>query len=138
MSSAYNKFNSFVQNLTDKTQNFSADTFKVMLTNTAPVATNATYSAISGTEVANGNGYTTGGTVTTITESNTSGVVKEVGTPITWTATGSVGPLRYAVLYNSTSGGLVGWWDYGSSVTLNSGDTFVWTPDPTNGIFQLS
>ena len=138
MSSAYNKFNSFVQNLTDKTQNFSADTFKVMLTNTAPVATNATYSAISSNEVANGNGYTTGGAATTITETNTSGTIKEVGTAITWTASGSVGPLRYAVLYYSTSCGLVGWWDYGSSVSLNSGDTFVWTPDATNGIFQLS
>lgn len=134
----YNKFNSFVQKLTDKGISFASDTFKVMLTNTAPVATNTVYSGISGTEVANGNGYTTGGAVTTITESNTSGTVKEVGTAITWTASGSVGPLRYAVLYDSTTGDLVAWWDYGASITLNSGDTFTWTPDATNGIFQLS
>ena len=136
--SAYNKFNIFVQNLTDKSISFSADTFKVMLTNTAPVATNTTYTSISSNELAGGNGYTTGGGVTTITETNTSGTVKEVGTNVSWTASGAFGPFRYAVLYDSTSGGLVGWWDYGSSITMASGDSFTWTPDATNGIFQLS
>ncbi len=135
---SYNKFNSFVQKLTDKAISFASDTFKVMLTNTAPVDTNTTYTSISGGEVSNGNGYTTGGAATTITETNTTGTVKEAGTAITWTASGALGPFQYAVLYDSTTGDLVAWWDYGSSVSLVNGDTFTWTPDPTNGIFQLS
>lgn len=138
MTVAYNKFNSFPQKLTDKAISFAADTFKLMLTNTAPVATNATYTAISGTELANGNGYTTAGSTVTITESSTGGVVTEKGSTVTITATGAVGPFRYAVFYDSTTGDLVGWWDYGSSITMANGDTFTWTPDATNGILQLS
>ena len=40
-------------------------------------------------------------------------------------------PLRvgreYAVIYNSTaaSGNLIGWWDYGSALSTNNGDTFT-------------
>jgi hypothetical protein len=49
------------------------------------------------------------------------------GTQVVFTASGSVGPFQYAVLYNDTaaSKNLVAWWDYGSAVTLNSGDTFT-------------
>ena len=51
-----------------------------------------------------------------------------VGTDVTWTATtGGFGPFRYAVLYNDThaSDALIGWWDYGSSVSCaNAGETF--------------
>lgn len=133
---SFNKFNTFTQELVEAEINFNSDTFKVMLTNTGPVATNSTYSNISGTEVASGNGYTTGGTATTISLGNASGTETVSGTSVTWTATGSVGPLRYAVLYDSTAGYLVGWWDYGSSVTLNSGDTFEW--NPASGIFTLA
>jgi hypothetical protein len=37
----YNKFNQFVDDLAKGVHNFASHTFKVMLTNTAPVATNA-------------------------------------------------------------------------------------------------
>lgn len=57
---AFNKFNSFVEAVAEKAHNLGADTLKVMLTNTAPVATNTKYADISATELANGNGYTTG------------------------------------------------------------------------------
>jgi hypothetical protein len=133
----YNKFNSFPQKLTDKAIAMNADTFKFMLSNTAPVATNAVKTDI--TQISGVNGYTTDGTATTITESAASGTVTEKGTAVTWTASGgSIGPLRYVVFYDSTTSDLIGWWDYGSSITLNSGDTFTVTPDATNGIFQLS
>lgn len=136
---AYNKFNSFPKKLTDKAIALNADTFKCMLTNTVPVSSNAVYTDVSGTELAGGNGYTTGGAVTTITESTSSGVVTEKGSTIVWTASGgTMGAFRYVIFYDSTTGDLVGWWDYGSSITLNSGETFTVTFDSVNGIFQLS
>lgn len=121
----------------------AGDTLKVMLTNTIPVATNAVYGDISGNELGSGNGYTTGGaTVTTSSSTQTSGLYKflaSLANP-TWTATGSMGPFRYAVMYDSSASTkvLIGWWDYGSALTLASTNTFTVTLDATNGVFQLS
>jgi hypothetical protein len=137
-----NKFNAFVQTLANGTINLSSDTMKVMLTNTAPVATNSLYGDISATELASGNGYATGGFAVTSQSSSQSGGIETVSGTLpnpTMTATGSVGPFRYAVLYDSTATTplkpLIGWWDYGSSVTLTSGQTF--TVSIASGIFTL-
>jgi hypothetical protein len=138
---SFNKFNSFAAYMPNGSTNLSSDTVKCLLTNTVPVATNTTYGSISGTELASGAGYTTGGATATLTSSSqTSGTYKFItalASP-TWTATGSMGPFRYAVLYDTTTGVLIGWWDYGSSLTLTSGQTFTVALDPTNGVFQLS
>jgi hypothetical protein len=126
----YNKFNAFVENQLISALDWNADTFKVMLTNTAPVSTNSVKADL--TEISTGNGYSAGGTATTITHSRSSGTSK----------IGSIGPFRYAVLYDDTptspADPLVAWWDYGSSVTLASGETFTVDFDATNGIFQLT
>ena len=37
----YNKFNQFAEDVLEAKHNFASDVFKVMLTNTAPVATNS-------------------------------------------------------------------------------------------------
>jgi hypothetical protein len=136
---AYNKFNSFVENLAEKVHNLGADTLKVALTNTAPVATNTVLANI--TQVANGNGYTTGGTAASITSSaQSSGTYKLVLGDVVFTATGAVGPFRYAVLYNDTATNdeLIGWWDYGSSITMANGDTFTVDFDATNGVLTIA
>ena len=57
---------------------------------------------------------------------------------ISITATGSVGPFRYAVVYNATSGKLVGWYDYASSITLTQNDQFAVNFDQTNGLLQIA
>lgn len=137
---AFNKFNPFVEAVAEKVHNLGADTLKVMLSNTAPAATNAVKADI--TEITAGNGYTAGGNTASITSSSqTSGTYKLVlGDPATWTATGgSIGPLRYAVLYNDTATNkeLIGWWDYGSSITLNAGETFTVDFDPTTGVLTI-
>lgn len=142
---AFNKVNAFVLQLGLATMNLSSDTSKFMLTNTAPVATNDAYSGgssnISGNEVANGNGYTTGGlALGSPTYTQASGIATYTGTIAssgTWTASGSVGPFRYVVAYDSTPTikSIVGWWDYGSSLTLTSGQTF--TISLSSGIFTL-
>jgi hypothetical protein len=138
----FNKFNAFTTDLTNGKHDFSSHTYKVMLTNVAPVATNSIKGNL--TEIAAGNGYTAGGTAVTITKSNSSGTEKiVVSSDITFTAAGgSIGPFRYAVLYNDTQASpakpLVGFWDYGSSVTLNDTETFTVDFDQTNGVIQVA
>jgi hypothetical protein len=137
---AYNKFNQFVDDLIAGVHNFDSHTFKVLLTNTAPVATNSVKADL--TEISAGNGYPAGGTATTISTSVASGTTKIVGTDVVFTASGAVGPFRYAVLYNdsptSPADPLIAWWDYGSAVTMAASDTFTVDFDATNGIFQLT
>ncbi len=137
---AFNKFNALAEDLAEKIHNLGSDALKVMLTNTAPSATNAVKADV--TEISAGNGYTAGGTAVTITASSqTGGTYKLVGNDVVFTASGgSIGPLRYAVLYNSTpaAGNLIGWWDYGSALTLADGSTLTVDFSATNGILQIS
>ena len=132
----FNKFNSFVEAMAEKVHNLGSDTLKVMLTNSAPVETNTQKSDL--TDISAGNGYTAGGTAATISSSaQSSGTYKLVLADVTFTASGgSIGPFRYAALYNDTATNkeLIGWWDYGSSITLASGETFTVDYDATNGV----
>ena len=135
----FNKFNCFVADIANKVHNLGSDALKIMLTNTAPSASNLVKTDI--TEISAGNGYSAGGlAVTGITSSQTGGTYKLVASadPVL-TATGAVGPFQYAVLYNSTpaSGNLIGWWDRGSALTLANTDTFTIDLDQTSGILQL-
>lgn len=124
----FNKFNDFSEQLVNGAQDFDAHTYKVSLSNSAPVATNTIFSNI--TEISAGNGYTAGGTATTITVAEVTGTTTVSGTQVVFTASGgSIGPFRYVVLYNDTqttpNKPLVGWWDYGSGITLADGETFT-------------
>lgn len=135
----FNKFNSFVEALAEKVHNLQSDTLKVMLTNTAPVATNTQFSNL--VDLAAGNGYVAGGTTASVTSSSqTSGTYRLVLADVVFTATGSVGPFRYAVLYNDTALNkeLIGWWDYGSSITLATGETFTVDFDPGTGVLTIA
>lgn len=141
----FNKFNALAATLANGSINLASDLLKVMLTNTAPVATNSLYGDVSGTELASGAGYTTGGaSCTTVSSTQTGGVEKLIISAAnpTWTASGSMGPFRYAILYDSTATTplkpLIGWWDYGSVLTLASTQTFTAAFDSTNGVLQIS
>ncbi len=127
---AYVKYETFVQHLMDKVHDLfgTTDTLKVALTNSAPnVSTHATLSDV--TQISAGTGYTTGGSDSQNDSTRTGGTVTMTGTDIVWTASGSMGALRYAVLYNDTptspADPLIAYWDYGSSVTLSTGETFT-------------
>lgn len=142
---SFNKYNQFVTDLASGVHQFQTGTshdLKILLTNTAPSAASHAVRADT-TELSTGNGYTSGGiSVGTITGTNTNGTFKVVGgTDPVWTATGTL-TFRYAVIYNDTptspADPLIGWWDYGSSVTLNSGETFTVDIDQTNGLFTLT
>ena len=128
---SFQKYNCFVENVAEKVHNLASDNLRVALTNTAPnAATHAVLADI--TEISAGNGYTAGGNQTTQSSSSQTGGVYTLASadPATWTASGgTIGPFRYAVLYNSTPTSplkpLIGYWDYGSSITLNEGETFT-------------
>jgi len=133
---AYNKFNSFVEALCEKVHNLATDTLKVALTNSAPVATNSVLADI--TEIS----YTnlSSRTITTTSSSQTSGTYKLVLADLVLTASGAVGPFRYVVIYNDTAASkeLIAYADYGSSISLNTSETFTIDFDDTNGLFQLT
>jgi hypothetical protein len=134
------KYNSFIQELGRAGHNLNSDTLKVALTNTSPtVASNAVLSDI--TEISAGNGYSAGGpTVGSTSYSQSSGTGKLVGNDVTITASGgTIGPFRYAVVYNSTaSSKLISYWDYGSALTLNDGESFTVDFSASNGILQIA
>lgn len=124
---AYFKFNAFVADIAGKVHNLGADALKVLLSNTALAAANAVKADL--TEIGAGNGYAAGGTAVVITTSSqAAGLYTLAGNQVVFTAAGgTIGPLRYAALYNSTPGAgpLIGGWDYGSSITLQIGETFT-------------
>lgn len=136
----FNKFNSFVEALAEKVHNLGADTLKVMLTNSAVVATNTVKADL--TDLSTANGYTAGGNAAAVsTSAQTSGTYKLVlADPTTWTASGgSIGPFRYAVLYNETATNdeLIGYWDYGSALTVLTGETFTVDFSAATGVLTI-
>lgn len=132
----FNKFNSFVEALSEKVHNLGSDTLTWALTNSAPLATNTQLSNL--TQITYTNLSSRVASITT--SSQTSGTYKLVLADLVLTASGgSVGPFRYAVLFNDTATNdeLIGWYDYGSSITLADGETFTIDADPTNGVIQI-
>jgi hypothetical protein len=135
----FNFFNCFKEDLPEKVHNLGSDTLKMMLTNSAPVATNTVPSDIA--EISAGFGYTAGGlTLTVSSSSQTSGTYRlKLSNPTGWTAAGgSIGPFRYWVIYNDTATKLIGWADYGSSITALNTEQILPTFDATNGLFSLA
>lgn len=138
----FNKFNVFVEHLAHKVHNLQSDTLKVLLTNTAPVATNTVKSDL--VEIAAGNGYTAGGnSLTVVSSGQTGGVYKLVVNDTQFVASGgSIGPFQYAVVYNDTptspADPLIGWHAYPSAITLLAGERFDWDANATNGLLQHS
>lgn len=133
---SYNKFNSFVEALAEKTHNLGSDTLKVALTNSAPVASNTVLANI--TEISYTNCSTRNITITSSSQS--SGTYKLVLQDLVLTASGAVGPFRYVVIYNDTATNdeLICWFDYGSAVTMAASDTFTLDFDASNGVLQIA
>lgn len=134
------KFQDFAEQVLRGVHNFGAHTFKAALTNVAPAATNTVLADI--TQIAATGGYATGGyTLDSVTLTETAGVAKVVIADEVITASGgAVGPARYVVVYNdsATNKNLVGFYDYGSSITLNDGESLTIDFDQANGVFTLS
>lgn len=135
----FNKFNDYVEQESKAIHNWAAHTFKVALTNSAPLATNTILADI--TQIAATGGYVAGGyALDSIVLTETAGVAKLTIADEVITATGgSIGPFRYAVIYNdsatSPAAALVCSYDYGSSITLADGESFTLDFDATNGVW---
>ena len=136
---AYVKYTAAVESLVEGA-NSGSDVWKVALASTVNIA-DTTFTAGT-TDLATAGGYTAGGnTCTTTSSTQTAGAYKLVlANPATWTASGAGFTFRYAILYNSTTGVPFGYWDYGSSVTMNgtNSDTFTVNLDATNGVFSVA
>lgn len=125
------KYQSFVTQLAAGTHaaalNADTDVLKVALTDTAPDhALDANLADAA--EIAAGNGYVAGGNDAQNAATTATGTITLAGTDVVFTASGgSIGPFRYAILYNATPAGgpLIQSWDYGSSITLADGETFT-------------
>lgn len=120
--------------------NAGTDQWAVALTNTLPASTAFTAGT---TDLATGGGYTAGGNnVATTSSTESAGTYRLILVdPATWTAAGAnIGPFRYAVLVDRTVNLMIGYWDYGSSITLNgtNGDTFTVDLDNVNGAITLA
>lgn len=151
---AYNKFNQFVEDVGKALHDFSADTLRLMLTNTAPNAADNVVDTTTGTctlkatsnaaEIAAATGYTKKGPQAPIAAyAQSSGTAKLTLTDVVVTAGASIGPFRYVVLYNDSKGTtstrpVIAWFDYGSAITLASGETFTIDFDASNGVLTLA
>jgi aspartate/methionine/tyrosine aminotransferase len=127
---AYNKFEDFVEHLSKKVIDLHVDTLKVYLSNAAPSASADAVKADLA-EITAENGYPAGGSDITNTVSQTTGTVTVAAVDVVFTASGgSFGPFQYVAVYAATVttpvvDPLVNWWDYGSAVTVNDGETFT-------------
>lgn len=136
----FNKFDAFVEHLAEGVHNFQTGQLAVALcaAASAPVAGNsvlADLTQISYTNLSSRN-------ITTSSSSQTSGTYKLVLNDLVLTASGgSVAAFRYVVIYNDTptspADPLIGYYDYGSALTLASGETLTIDFDGTNGLFTL-
>lgn len=134
----FNKFNSFVEAVAEKVHNLGSDTLTIALTAAAnaPVATNTKLSDLTQISYTN----LSSRVITTTSSSQTSGTYKLVLQDLTLTASGTVADFRYVVIYNDTATNdeLIGWYDYGSTVSLTSGDSLVIDFDGSSGALTIT
>jgi len=133
---SFNKFDSFVEAVAEGTHNLGSNQLTIALTNTLPTAANSVLADI--TQITYTNLSTRN--LSTTSSAQSGGLYKLVVADTTLTSTGgSTGPFRYVVVYNSTAAGgpLIGWFDYGSSITLLSGESLTVDFDQTNGLLTL-
>lgn len=127
----FNKFHQFVEDLGKGVHQLHAagHTFKVYLSNATPSAS-ADLVKADLAEISAGNGYTAGGfdIQNDYTESGGTGTMTAVDVVITASG-GQIGPFQYAVVYNDTptspADPLMGWIEYPSALTLESGESFT-------------
>ena len=134
---SYTKINKFVEALAEKAHNLGSDQLVIALTNTAHTSTWGQLSDL--TEVA----YTnlSSRNITTTTSAQTAGTYKLVLADLVLTSTGgTTGPFRYIYIYNDTATNdeLIGYYDYGSAITLQDGDTFTIDFDASNGVITIA
>lgn len=144
----FNKLNGFVEHLAEKVHNLGADTLTVALSNTAPASETPDPSVNTAdcilanvTEVA----YTnlSARALTVSASAQTSGTYKLTINDLVLTSSGgSTGPFRYVYIYNDTptspADPLIGYYDYGSALTLADGESLTLDFDAANGVLTIA
>ena len=143
---AYNKISCFVSDIVHGIHVLTtSSTLKFMLLSTSDPPTSTWFTTTDSTgQLATSNGYSTGGSSAQITTSTqTAGTFKLIASNVVWTAssansTAGIGPFQYVLGYEPTAAqNVIMWYDYGSAVTLNPGETFTVSFDPSSGVFQI-
>jgi hypothetical protein len=112
--------------------NAVGDTYKLKLLTAATFdATHTTLTATGGTEVANGNGYLTGGaTLGSVVVNQTGNDAAFDAADVTWSASGGSITASYGIIYNSTDSNSppVAFIDFGGSQSAGDGTDFkiIW------------
>jgi len=142
----FNKVNDFVANAVHN-MDLESDQVVVALSNTAPASESSNPTTDGNGVLANVTEITytnlSSRNVTTSSSTQTGGTYKLVLADITLTSSGgSTGPFRYVYIYNDTvatpADALIGYYDYGSSLTLNDGDSLTVDFSAANGVLQIA
>jgi hypothetical protein len=134
----FNKFNSFVEAIAEKVHNLGSDTLTVALcaTANAPVAGNTVLTDL--TQIS----YTgcSSRVITTTSSLQTAGVYKLILQDLVLTASSTMAAFQYVVIYNDTATNdeLIGWYDYGSALTLATGETLTIDFDASAGVLTIT
>jgi hypothetical protein len=142
---AFNRINGFIEHLAHGVHDLSSDQLKIALSDTAPSAesvdptiltanaflanvTQISYTGISSRDL------------TTLGSAQSSGIYKLSIQDLTLSFTDTIAPFRYAYVYNDTATDdpLIGWYDYGSSLSFIAGESLVIDFDDTNGAFTIA
>jgi hypothetical protein len=143
----FNKLNGFVEHLAEGVHNLGSNQLVVALSNTAPGSegtppTGSTAACILANVTQISYTNCSSRNITTSASEQTSGTYKLTLTDLVLTASGAVGPFRYVYLYNDTptspADPLIGYYDYGSSISLANAETFTIDFDGTNGVLTLA
>ena len=143
----FNKLNGFVEHLAEGVHDLGSNQLVLALSNVAPgsestAPTSSTTACILGnvTQVSYSN--LSSRSVTTSSATQSSGTYRLTLADLTLSATGTVGPFRYIYLYNDTptspADPLIGYFDYGSSLTLSNGESLTIDFDQASGALTLS
>ena len=142
----FNKLNGFVEHLSEGVHNLGSDQLVLALSNVAPASETTPPSSTtpccvraSVTQIS----YTGLSTrdLTTTSSAQSSGTYRLVLDDLTLSSTGTVGPFRYIYLYNTTptspADPLIGYFDYGANLTLNTGESLTIDFDQASGAITL-
>lgn len=144
---AFNKLPGFVEHLSEGVHNLGSNQLRLALSNTAPGSeTTPPNGSTAACILANVSEvdytYCSPLTITTGTSEQTAGTYKLTLADLVISASGgSVGPFQYIYLYNDTptspADPLIGYYNYGSALTLNDGESLTVDFDGTSGVLTL-
>ena len=133
-STTLTRFNSFFSDLCNGLNDPGQHQLKLALTNIQPLVAWSTFSQIG--EIAAGGGYLAGGVpLSVISSGQVNGLYTLLISNLTLICSGApMAAWRFPVIYDSTTGSLIGFGDYGSVLILDPSELVNFVFDPVQGI----